>query len=144
MPTFIILASGTEVDRIQGADRSSLTSAVERHVRNAKPSYSGAGHKLGAPAAAAPAYIRNGTVSANVPVGRRVSGWLDTLITFIALYLISLFSIDALGSAEKSGYAVGEGAGGGAGGGGPPPPGRKLGSVDSVRGGGGCQGGSCG
>ncbi|KAF8538001.1 thioredoxin-like protein, partial [Trichophaea hybrida] len=105
MPTFIILSSGTEVDRIQGADRSSLTSAVERHVRNAKPSYSGAGHKLGAPAPTA-AYIRNGSVSASVPAGRKAVGWLDTIVLFVALYLISLFSIDALGSAEKSGYAV--------------------------------------
>lgn len=151
MPTFVILSSGKEVDRVQGADRSSLTSAVERHVRNAgppKPAYSGTGYTLGADkpkAAVAPArYIRNGQVVSNTPIGRRLGGWFDSIVTFVILYFVSLFSVDAIPAAEKSSFAVGSGGSGGSGPGGPGGPGgRKLGTINQVRAPA-CRDGSCG
>jgi thioredoxin 1 len=152
MPTFVILTSGTESARVQGADRSALTAAVEKAVKAAKPVYSsGPGHTLGsAPSApkVAPRWVKDGNVTATPPVGVRVGGWVETVIAFVALYLISLFSIDAISAAEQSGFAVRDGGSGGGGGGpdGPGGPGgRRLGTVQGFgRTVGGCAGGSCG
>jgi len=109
-------------------------------------------------------YVLDGRVIDNLPIGARARGMLRVVIVFLGLYFASLFSFDAIPAAENSMFAnygkprSGEpqkkpaGGFGGAGrpGGPPPPPGppgsgsgRKLGTVDSIRGTGGCSDGSC-
>jgi thioredoxin 1 len=154
MPTFVILTSGSESARVQGADRAALTAAVEKAVKAAKPVYSsGLGHTLGsAPSApkVVPRWVKEGNVGATPPVTVGVGDWLDTVVAFVALYLYTLFSIDAIGAAEQSGFPViGGGSDGGSGGGGPGGPGgpggRRVGTVQGFgRTVGGCAGGSCG
>ncbi|KAI5806901.1 thioredoxin-like protein [Geopyxis carbonaria] len=159
MPTFIILKNGTEVDRISGANRSALTSAVERYAREAKPLHgfanSGKGYKLGTgteSTTAAPSgrvFLRSGQVTRGLPMGARIHELWTTAIAFVGLYLVSLFSIDAINSAANSSFAVGNnpsgpggdrgplpsswGSGGGPGGPGG-PPGRRLGTIAGLEG----------
>lgn len=150
MPTFIILVNNKEVARIQGADSRALTNAVEKHCTGvSKSAYaSTGGQKLGS--APVGGYVKDGTMGRK-PARIAAGNWVDTLIRFMALYLVSLFAIDARGAAEKSSYRTGDrtlnGNGGGSGRPGGPggPGGRKLGGVSQIRRDtGGCAGGSCG
>lgn len=167
MPTFLILKNRVEVARVQGADPRSLTSAVEKYAAEAKSAgatfaSSGKGYTLGSAAAAATAatagtaaadpapakYVRNGQMLAAVPAPARLRSFFNALVVFVGLYLTSLFSLDAIPAAENSPFNITRGprtgvrsAAGGGGGGGPghaaPSPGRRLGTLDSIRGGGG-------
>ncbi|KAI5786176.1 thioredoxin-like protein [Pyronema domesticum] len=150
MPTFIILVNNKEVARIQGADSRALTNAVEKHCTGvSKSAYaSTGGQKLGS--APVGGYVKDGTMGRK-PARIAAGNWVDTLIRFMALYLVSLFAIDARGAAERSSYRTGDrtlnGNGGGSGRPGGPggPGGRKLGGVSQIRRDtGGCAGGSCG
>jgi thioredoxin 1 len=99
MPTFIIFRSGSVIETIQGADPGKLTSAVESAVKlagPAKPVYSSVGRTLG------------GTPGRGQSLSRplNVKGFLDAVITFLGLYLYSLFSFDAYTAAEKSPFNV--------------------------------------
>lgn len=167
MPTFLILKNRVEVARVQGADPRSLTSAVEKYAGEAKSAgatfaTSGKGYTLGSTAAAAAAagagagagpaaarYIHNGQVLDSLPVPARLRSFFNALVVFVGLYLISLFSLDAIPAAENSPFNITRGAGARANvrsaGGGPGhaapspggPAGRRLGTLDSIRGGGG-------
>ncbi|TGZ85468.1 thioredoxin-domain-containing protein [Ascodesmis nigricans] len=134
MPTFVIIKNRSEVDRIQGADRSALTAAVERHVKDIKPTDGfanvGKGYTLGSspsspppPTASGRVYMRNGEITSNLPLGVSLGHLGNTVTRFLALYLTSLFSIDPIPSAASSPYAVGGRAQGPA----APRPGRRLG-----------------
>jgi len=147
MPTFLVLTNGRETARVLGADAAGLTTAVTSAVRTAKPSVTGGGVKLGG--AAKPVFVRNGSLADTAPLGHRVARWADAVVRFVVLYVVSLFSIDALRAAEGSRFSVRGGGGGGSGGGGGGGPGgpggRRLGSIDSVRRtNAACAGGSCG
>lgn len=164
MPTFLILKNRVEVARVQGADPRSLTSAVEKYASEAKSAgatfaTSGKGHTLGSTAAAAAAaatrgpaaakYVRNGQVLNSVPVPARLRGFFNALVVFVGLYLTSLFSLDAIPAAENSPFNITRDRGAranvrsAAGGPGHVAPaaggvaGRRLGTLDSIRGGGG-------
>lgn len=165
MPTFLILKNRVEVARVQGADPRSLTSAVEKYASEAKSAgatfaTSGKGYTLGSAAAAtataaaagpaAAKYVRNGQVLSNVPFPARLRGFFNAFVVFVGLYLTSLFSLDAIPAAENSPFNVTRGAagtrpnvrsaGGGSGHAAPSPggpAGRRLGTLDSIRGGGG-------
>ncbi|RPB01426.1 thioredoxin-like protein [Choiromyces venosus 120613-1] len=111
-------------------------------------------------------YVLDGRVIDSLPIGAWARGVLRVVIMFLGLYFTSLFSLDAIPAAENSMFAnygkpreqqkkkPGFGGFGGAGrpGGPPPPPpgppgsgsGKKLGTVDSIRGSSGCGDGSCG
>ncbi|CUS08812.1 unnamed protein product [Tuber aestivum] len=109
-------------------------------------------------------YVLDGRVIDSLPIGAWARGMLRTVIVFLGLYFTSLFSFDAIPAAENSMFANygkpreqqkkrAPGGFGGAGrpGGPPPPPGppgsgsgKKLGTVDGIRGSGGCSDGSCG
>jgi thioredoxin 1 len=112
MPTFVILKNGKEADRIQGADRAALTAAVGRAVKDARKvtgfAGAGKGYTLGgsaspAPPRAAAAAARGGS-----------AGWMggagklnvDAVVRFVALYGVSLFSLDAIKSAAECRFAV--------------------------------------
>jgi len=122
MPTFVILRNRSEVDRIQGADRSALTAAVERHVKLAKPAAgfatSGKGYKLGSGsdsggsssaaksgAAAGRTYLRNGQVTSGPPFTAVIQQFFRAVVAFFGLYVFSFFSIDPIEAAANSPFA---------------------------------------
>lgn len=138
MPTFVIVKNRMEVDRVQGADRGALTAAVERHVRDIKPTNAfsnSKGHTLGsAPASssapfkrATPAYVRNGEVSQGLPISVSLGNIGNQIVRFLGLYIASFFSVDPIPSAAASSFAVGNIAGRG-----PTAPrtGRRLGTMN--------------
>ncbi len=98
MPTFKIFRSGSVIETIQGADVRGLTAAVEKAVKlagtAAAPVYSSAGRTLGG----AP------RTSTHKPFNFK--GIIDTIITFLGLYFISLFSLDGYAAAEKSPFNI--------------------------------------
>jgi thioredoxin 1 len=136
MPTFIVLKKGAEADRIQGADRDKLTASVERFARDAKSTViQGKGYTLGGSSsgrsAAPPAFVRDGVVTNSLPAGHRITGFIDTCVMFLGLYIVSLFSLDAMAAAEASGFGV-SGATRNRGVGGIGPSGRRLGTVQGL------------
>lgn len=83
----MIFRNSTVIATIRGADPRQLTQAVENAVRNAgpaKPAYSSVGRTLGGTAPA------NGT-SMRRPLN--VQGFMQAIINFVGLYLVSLFSV---------------------------------------------------
>ena len=75
------------IETIRGADARKLTTAVENAVRSAgpaKPAYSSVGQRLGG----APS-----TTSNRLSKPWNVKGFIDTIISFLGLYFISLFSV---------------------------------------------------
>lgn len=121
MPTFLIFRSGSVIETIQGADPRKLTSAVENAVKlagAAKPVYSSVGRTLGGTP-------RNGQ-SLSRPLN--IKGFIDTIIAFFGLYLVSLFSFDAYTAAERSPFNINRVA--------PPPqpkePSRRSGAATQV------------
>ncbi len=97
MPTFKIFRSGSVIDTIQGADVRGLTTAVEKAVKlagAAAPVYSSVGRTLG------------GTPRASVSKPFKLKGIIDTIIAFLGLYFISLFSLDAYAAAENSPFNI--------------------------------------
>lgn len=159
MPTFLIFKNRAEVARVQGADVRGLTSAVEKYAAEAKSAAatfasSGKGYTLGASSASAaarpavPRYVRGGQMLDNLPVGAAMRRFLNALVVLIGLYLVSLLSLDAIPAAESSSFNIanrGEkknvrSASGTPGGVAPAaggPQGRRLGTLDSIRGSGG-------
>jgi len=100
MPTFMIFRNSTVIETIRGADPRKLTQAIENAVRNAgpaKPAYSSVGRTLGGTPPA------NGTSMAR-PLN--IKGFVQAVIAFIGLYLVSLFSLDAYSAAEKSPFNI--------------------------------------
>jgi len=100
MPTFLIFRNSTVIETIKGADSRKLTQAIENAVRNAgpaKPTYSSVGRTLGGTAPA------NGT-SMRQPWN--VQGFIQAIISFFGLYLVSLFSLDGYSAAEKSPFNI--------------------------------------
>jgi len=100
MPTFLILRNSTVIETIRGADARKLTSAIENAVRNAgpaKPTFSSVGRTLGGTSPA------NGT-----RLGKpwNLNRFVHAIISFIGLYLVSLFSLDAYSAAEKSPFNI--------------------------------------
>jgi thioredoxin 1 len=135
MPTFLIFPSGTIIETIRGADQRKLTSAVENAVKlAAAPAptvYSTPGRTLG------------GTAPRGQSLQRpwNIKGFVDAIITFLGLYLYSLFSLNAYAAAEASPFNIHRVA--------PPPAraaqekrpgamtqgGRKLGTIANMTGG---------
>lgn len=114
MPTFVILRNGSVHETLQGANPPALTAAVEKAVKLATgggSTFSTPGRALGSDApASSPASIRVGA-GATRPSGGPIQGhrsWFDPkrviqwLISFIGLYLTSLFSV----SLERCRYTL--------------------------------------
>jgi len=99
MPTFLIFRNGSVIQTIRGADQRQLSQAVENAVKMAgpaKPVYSSVGRTLGG----APTRGQ----SLNKPWISK--GFLQAIITFFGLYLVSLFSLDAYGAAQNSYFNI--------------------------------------
>ena len=116
MPTFKIIHNNSVVDTIQGADRTGLNNAVERAVKLAGSgggsSFSGKGHTLGGSSVgswsrtAARAGHDGRTFSVGRPWRFDPASFFDTIWTFFALYLVTLFSLDPYKTAEQSQFNV--------------------------------------
>jgi len=103
MPTFLILRNGAVIDTIRGANPPALSAAVEKAVKlagpgvAAGPSFSSAGHRLGgAPVGPAP-----GGRSLGRSMNWNLGGLIGAIISFIGLYLATLFSFDPYKAAEN-------------------------------------------
>jgi len=96
-------------------------------------------------------YLHNGQVLRSPPLTARLARFGEDTVRFVGLYVTTLLSLDAHAAAEQSSFATRDGLGnlndnnggggggggsGGGGGGGPggKPLGRRLGTVDQVRG----------
>lgn len=95
----MIFKSGSVINTIRGADPRGLTTAIESAVKlasSAGPSYSSVGRTLG------------GTPARGTSVSRpfNFKRLIDSIIAFLGLYFISLFSFDAYAAAENSPFNV--------------------------------------
>ncbi|CAK7215163.1 hypothetical protein SBRCBS47491_002388 [Sporothrix bragantina] len=123
MPTFVILRNGSVHETIQGANPPALTAAVEKAVKLATgggSTFSTPGRTLGSDepktaSSSSSAGIRIGGGPSR-PSGNPIQGhrsWFDPmriinwLISFIGLYLTSLFSLDPYMAAQNSKYNKG-------------------------------------
>ncbi|KAG6367635.1 hypothetical protein INS49_001828 [Diaporthe citri] len=104
MPTFMIFKNGSAIDTIQGANPPALTAAVEKAVKLAGPTTGGGfnvpGRTLGG---SGPAQSRE---SLRRPIKWDLNNFLNAIINFFGLYLVSLFSFDPYKAAETSRYNV--------------------------------------
>jgi thioredoxin 1 len=101
MPTFMIFRSGSVIKTIRGANVSELTSAIESAVKfagPAKPVYSSAGRTLGGSNPRGTGLSR--------PYSYTWKKYLDVIVAFLGLYVVSLFSLDAYKAAENSPFNI--------------------------------------
>lgn len=95
----MIFKNGSVINTIKGADPRGLTNAVEAAVKlsgAAAPSYTTAGRTLG------------GAPKAGTSMSRpyNFKALIDSIIAFLGLYFISLFSLDGYAAAENSPFNV--------------------------------------
>ncbi|EOO01653.1 putative 37s ribosomal protein rsm22 protein [Phaeoacremonium minimum UCRPA7] len=96
MPTFLILKNGTVIETIRGANPPALTAAVEKAVKLAGPasgaSFGTAGRTLGGtPLGTGNSGPRQ---SLQRPLRWDMNNFINGIINFFGLYMISLFSSD--------------------------------------------------
>ncbi|KAK4218972.1 thioredoxin, variant [Rhypophila decipiens] len=101
MPTFLILRNGSVIDTIQGANPPALTSSVEKAVKLAGPvggqSFGSGGHRLGGSGVGG---ARANTLSQ--PLRWDLNNFINVIISFFGLYVVSLFSLDPYIAAQSS------------------------------------------
>lgn len=95
MPTFIIFKNGAAIETIQGANPPALTQAVEKAVKMAVPSagagFSAPGRTLGGSG------VGSGPrQSLRRPFNWDLNNFINAIIGFFGLYLVSLFSVGGL------------------------------------------------
>lgn len=94
MPTFIIFKNGSPIETIQGANPPKLTQAVENAVKVAGPSASSGfgapGRTLGGSDAGKPRQ------SLRRPIKWDLNNFINAIIGFLGLYLVSLLSVGGL------------------------------------------------
>ncbi|KAG8167088.1 hypothetical protein KVR01_002777 [Diaporthe batatas] len=105
MPTFMIFKNGQAIDTIQGANPPALTAAVEKAVKLAGPTagagFSAPGRTLGASGSAS-----QSRASLRRPIKWDLNNFLNAIINFFGLYLVSLLSFDPYKAAEGSRYNI--------------------------------------
>lgn len=93
MPTFIIFKNGSPIETIQGANPPKLTQAVENAVKLAGPTassgFSAPGRTLGGSGATGGASRQ----SLRRPLSWDLNNFVNAIIGFFGLYLVSLFSV---------------------------------------------------
>ena len=97
MPTFLILKNGTVIETIRGANPPALTAAVEKAVKLAGPasgaSFGTAGRTLGGtPLGTGNSGPRQ---SLQRPLRWDMNNFINGIINFFGLYMISLFSVSS-------------------------------------------------
>ncbi|KAF2202547.1 thioredoxin [Delitschia confertaspora ATCC 74209] len=114
MPTFLVIKGGSVTDTIRGANPSALTAAVRKAVNDASSlpaksvggaAFQSKGYTLGSSSASSrPVNSAGGMAGLGNLVGE--NGIVDVVVRFIALYVVSLFSLDSYGSARDSAFNV--------------------------------------
>lgn len=127
MPTFLILKGSVVAETIRGADAGGLKKAVEglggkAGLAGEGKAFGSGGRRLGGQGEGDKG-AGSGVVSDGFEVLRRLvagpaafakgRGWVPTVVRFVALYAITLFSFEPVRAAEGSGFAVGNGGQGG-------------------------------
>ncbi|GAP88035.1 putative thioredoxin-like protein [Rosellinia necatrix] len=107
MPTFLVFKSGAVIETIRGANRPALTTAVDNAVKLAGAAAPGAsfaipGRTLGGSSSS------SSNSSGGVSRSRSAFGasFINTLLTFFGLYLVSLLSFDPYKAAERSDFNI--------------------------------------
>ncbi|PFH61255.1 hypothetical protein XA68_17889 [Ophiocordyceps unilateralis] len=106
MPTFKIFHRGQCIDTVKGANLTALADAITKAVRLADAGPSGdvfktPGRTLGG-TAPVPARSSGGGFAQSWDM----AGFFKSLVTFLGLYLVSLFSFDARKAAEASPFNI--------------------------------------
>ncbi|KAJ0123008.1 37s ribosomal protein rsm22 [Diaporthe amygdali] len=105
MPTFMIFKNGSAIETLQGPSPPALTAAIEKAVKLAGPAAGGGfsvpGRTLGGsgPAGQSRQSLRR-------PIKWDLNNFLNAIINFFGLYLVSLFTFDPYKAAEASKYNV--------------------------------------
>ncbi|POS75311.1 thioredoxin [Diaporthe helianthi] len=105
MPTFMIFKNGQAIETIQGAKPPALTAAVEKAVKLAGPT-SGAGFSAPGRTLGGSGPATQSRVSLRRPFKWDLNNFLNAILNFFGLYLVSLFSFDPYKAAESSRYNV--------------------------------------
>ncbi|KAL1650077.1 hypothetical protein SLS58_001455 [Diplodia intermedia] len=110
MPTFLVLKNGSVTETIRGANPAALRAAVTKAAADAakggaraSAAFQSKGHVLGAGGSGG-ASSSTGDWAWNLT--QRRGGLFDTVVRFLALYIITLFSFDAFASARESQFNV--------------------------------------
>ncbi|KAI0530262.1 thioredoxin-like protein [Xylaria digitata] len=115
MPTFLIFKSGSVIETIRGANPPSLTAAVEKAVKLAGTAAPGAsfsmpgrtlGGSSGGGGSGATPVRRSGNHTSNGRSWGSFSpfNFINSLLTFLGLYIVSLLSFDPYKAAERSDF----------------------------------------
>ncbi|KAI0423146.1 thioredoxin-like protein [Xylaria grammica] len=115
MPTFLIFKSGSVIETIRGANPPSLTAAVEKAVKLASTAAPGAsfsmpgrtlgGSSSGSGSGATPTRRSgNNTLSGRPWASFSPFNFINSLLTFFGLYIVSLLSFDPYKAAERSDF----------------------------------------
>lgn len=92
MPTFMIFKNGQAIDTIQGANPPALTAAVEKAVKLAGPT-AGAGFSVPGRTLGGSGPTAQSRESLRRPIKWDLNNFLNAIINFFGLYLVSLFSV---------------------------------------------------
>ncbi|KAI1820464.1 thioredoxin-like protein [Xylaria intraflava] len=111
MPTFLIFKSGSVIETIRGANPPALTAAVEKAVKLANApgaSFAMPGRTLGGSGSTSGAASSRSS-GGNSPASRSwtslsPSNFINSLLTFFGLYIVSLLSFDPYKAAERSDF----------------------------------------
>ncbi|KAI0502992.1 thioredoxin-like protein [Xylaria bambusicola] len=111
MPTFLIFQNGSVIETIRGANPPALTAAVEKAVKLAGTAAPGAsfampGRTLGGGSASSntPARRSGNTLGSQSWTNFSAFNFLNALLTFFGLYIVSLLSFDPYKAAERSDF----------------------------------------
>lgn len=112
MPTFLVFKNGSVTETIRGANPAALRAAVTKAAADAakgpgraSTAFQSKGHVLGnAGGASSSSSGTTGDWAWNLT--QRRGGVLDTVVRFVALYVITLFSFDAFAAARESPFNV--------------------------------------
>ncbi|KAF3768846.1 thioredoxin-domain-containing protein [Cryphonectria parasitica EP155] len=103
MPTFIIFKGGVAIETISGANPPKLTAAVDNAVKMAGPvansGFSAPGRTLGDTGTGSGQSLRR-------PLKWDLNNFVNSIIGFFGLYLVSLFSLDPFKAAQNSQYNI--------------------------------------
>lgn len=109
MPTFLVFKNGSVAETIRGANPAALRAAVTKAAADAakgparaSTAFQSKGHVLGNAGGASSS--SSGDWAWNLT--QRRGGLLDTMVRFVALYVITLFSFDAFAAARESPFNV--------------------------------------
>ncbi|KAI0975501.1 thioredoxin-like protein [Xylaria arbuscula] len=115
MPTFLVFKSGSVIETIKGANPPALTAAVEKAVKLAGTAAPGAsfaipgrtlGGSSGSSSTTTTSARRSGILAPRSWASFSPFNFINALLTFFGLYIVSLLSFDPYKAAERSDFNV--------------------------------------